>query len=626
MMRSSWILALFLTTSCASAQPSIRCVFLSEDGAPLANVPASADLFPPPSFQRPPIGSQGSTDEQGQFLVFLPDQNPWWIVVSVSGAAFFIDASEPKRLPTSVKCWLGEKPSTVCSFHGDASKVAIFLRLANSSWWVRLLPSQDGQLLLFRLPVGRHQLVLTPSSVQAYFDGIEPLQPPVSVEVKERQTTTVIFTLPAMGAMVGEVRSADGNLLSSVTVSLERRGINQMTAITDRSGRFRFDGVPEGDYRLIVLAREFESWTKTVRVKANEMVTVTAILRPQSLGIVRGRVVGADGIIPQIGHIFVDRILSPLVLQPVSVWTWIPDGRFEGKLPAGTYSLTAQMGGRRAKKRVKVTAEQVTHVGDIVLPSPAIVEGMVKNIGRLSPLRVQVVVLEGSSDITQPQWTSLLTETPVGADGRFQIEVPPEPVALLLHPFGKGKPLVKRLHAKEGERVQVTFELPRMGAIEGQVIRADIGQPVVGATVTLLDEIGTVVGKVFTNQSGDYRFELVLPGRYSVRCQVKGLAMGFRHEVNVRAGERVPIDFVLSVGATIVGRVKTSKTPLTRFYVLVDADTNLASKVSSDGSFRIDHITQGRHIIFLFWLGEQVSAKEVIARSGETTEVVFELP
>jgi hypothetical protein len=89
---------------------------------------------------------------------------------------------------------------------------------------------------------------------------------------------------------------------------------------------------------------------------------------------------------------------------------------------------------------------------------------------------------------------------------------------------------------------------------------------------------------------------------------------------------KVPVDFVLTVGGSIVGSIRANKTPLQRLYVMVDADTNLVSSVTPDGRFRVDFIPPGRHIVMLFRLGEQVAAKEVVVKSGEEAEVVFDLP
>jgi len=181
--------------------------------------------------------------------------------------------------------------------------------------------------------------------------------------------------------------------------------------------------------------------------------------------------------------------------------------------------------------------------------------------------KVRVVALSGSDDPLQPQWGSIVVEMPVSPDGRFQVEVPTEPVAIVLLPFGMNKPIWKQVHAKAGQKVTVQFELPATGAIEGQVVRADTGQPVAGALVYLQDETGMTVGQAITNRLGMYRFEPLLPGRYSLRCQAQGLAMGFKHNVTVAEGTRVPVDFVLTTGGTIIGRVKTKSGQTLRMYV-----------------------------------------------------------
>ncbi|MCS7188097.1 MAG: carboxypeptidase-like regulatory domain-containing protein, partial [Armatimonadota bacterium] len=205
------------------------------------------------------------------------------------------------------------------------------------------------------------------------------------------------------------------------------------------------------------------------------------------------------------------------------------------------------------------------------------------------------------------QWGDALTEVPVNPDGRFQVEVPPEPVAVLLLPFGTNKPILRYVHAKSGQKLTVQFELPTPGAIEGQVVHAETGRPVAGALVQLIDETGLIVAQTITNRLGIYRFEPILPGRYSLRCRAEGLAIAFRHNVVIAEGTRIPVDFVLSTGGTIVGQVKAKSKQIASMYVMLNADSNFMSPVYADGRFRIDNITPGRHILMLFRLGDQIA-------------------
>lgn len=603
----------------------LRCLFVAEDGTPLTNVPAQADLIPAPPAQGGQSGTRGVTDSQGQLLVLLPNQRPWWVIAGVAGAAFFLDIRNPSPQPMVVKCWLGSKPSLLCRVDGDATKVALFLRLSPSPWWVRLPPFKDGELLLFNLPPGDHQLVLTPTQVLTYWSEALSLQPPVTVTIREGQITHITFRVPPLGTIEGRILDPSNHPIPNATVILSQKGFGQMSALSDANGQFRLDGVPEGAYQLLVTAADYEAVERPVVVKADAPLNLTVTLKPLQLGIVKGRVLGSDRQVVKDGRIFVERILSPSVRQPVGIWFWDADGRFEGKVPSGVYLLTAQAGGKRVSKQVRVEANRETDAGEWVLPQPAFVEGIVKSRIPLANTRVRAMVLRESDDPLQPQWGSIVAESPVASDGRFKLEVPSEPLAIVLFPFGSGKPLLQRIHPKPGQRVLIRFELPETGAIEGQVVRTDTGQPVAQALVYLLDETGMTVGQTMTNRLGMYRFEPLLPGRYSVRCQAQGLAMGFRHNVRVSEGSRVPVDFVLTVGGTIVGWVKT-KREQPRMYVLVDADTNLMALVGLDGRFQIDHIAPGRHIVMLFRLGEQIATKEVFVKSGEAVEVEFELP
>lgn len=627
-MRFGRCLLTLAIVGAASAQTPapLRCVFLAEDGTPLANTPAVAEILAAPPLQGIRMGAQGMTTPQGEYLILMPDSSrPWWVFVGVPGAVFFLNAADPKRIPTSLKCWLGEKPSAICRVEGDDSKLALFLRLADSSWWVRLPPLKDGHLLLYRLPPGRHQLVLAPASVAMFWEGVPPLQTE-TLAVTDDHIAEATFTAVPMGSVTGTVVTSQGEPVGNATVTLERNGVGLMTVTTDPQGQFRIDAVPVGEYRLMAFARDHDTRVQGVQVHPDRTTTVVLTLQPQPLGTVRGRVISDDGTAIAEGRVLIERVISPTVRQPVGAWSLLPNGRFEGKLREGSYLLTVQVGGRRTARPVRVLADQVTDLGDLRLPAPALVEGIVKSAFPITNWRVRIVALDGSEEPAQPQWTSWVAEVPVRSDGRFQVQVPAGSLAVIVQPAGSGKPLVRRLRVRAGQRVSVQFTLPDFGSIEGQVYRADTGRPVPGAIVTLLDETGAPVAQTMTNPLGAYRFDPVLPGRYAVRCQGRGLAMGIRHEVRVNEGARVPVDFLLTTGATIVGKVRGQPAAPARFYVLVDADSNLIGSVAPDGTFRVDFIPPGRHVVMLFRLGEMVAAKEVTVHSGETAEVTFDLP
>lgn len=621
-----WLLLSLMHGAAAQTPISLRCTFLAEDMTPLVRQPVNAEIVAAPPLLGMRMSTQATTNEMGEFLILLPDATrPYWVLVGIPGAAFFVDASRPQRLPPSLKCWLGDKPSAVCTVTGDASKVALFLRLSGTTWWLRLPPFKEGQLTLFRLPVGQHQVVLAPASLPMFWDGVQPLQAAL-LEIMEGATARLRFQVPPLGSVSGVVMTPQERPIPRAIVTLDRDGAIAVNAVTDAQGRFSLDGVPEGSYRVIVSAHDYETFTTVIRVHPDQETTIAVSLKPEPLGLLRGRVVSKGEASLQNGRLWIERVTTLNLRQPISVWALQPDGRFEGKLREGIYRITVQVGGRRATKEVRIVANQTTDLGEWLLPLPAIVEGMVKGDMPASGLRLRIVALKEASDPLQPQWGNLIGEVVVPSDGRFRVEVPPEPVALVLLLPGGGRPLVRQVHARLGQRLFVEFVLPRFGSIEGQVVRADIGRPVPGAIVTLIDETGVPTAQTMTNPFGFYQFHAVMPGRYSLRCQGQGLAMSVRHEVRVGAGMKVPVDFVLTPGGSIVGEVRASKTPLNRLYVMVNADTNLVGSVAPNGRFRVDFIPPGRHIVMLFRLGEQIAVKEVVVESGKESEVAFDLP
>lgn len=79
------------------------------------------------------------------------------------------------------------------------------------------------------------------------------------------------------------------------------------------------------------------------------------------------------------------------------------------------------------------------------------------------------------------------------------------------------------------------------GSLRGLVLDRDFGAPVVGATVTLV-ETGA---RVKTSEQGNYVFESVAPGRYTVVIQRDGFTRQIRQDVLVNEGQLADLDFEL---------------------------------------------------------------------------------
>jgi hypothetical protein len=87
------------------------------------------------------------------------------------------------------------------------------------------------------------------------------------------------------------------------------------------------------------------------------------------------------------------------------------------------------------------------------------------------------------------------------------------------------------------------------GSITGSVTDSS-GQTIPGALVTLTFELNGEVRTMTTNASGDYSFQALVEGAYTVRAQAKGFRQFEKRGNEVTAGARLSIPLQLEVGST----------------------------------------------------------------------------
>ena len=287
-------------------------------------------------------------------------------------------------------------------------------------------------------------------------------------------------------------------------------------------------------------------------------------------------------------------------------------------------------------RNIKVGGDKVTEVGVIKLPPPAVVIGKVKahdeswldelQVFACPPATVEHLLTYFQHSLTPPE-TIVKQTASIGGDGKFMLRLPAGEYELVVYGRPLLLPISKRLTLKPAERVFVEFTLPQLSQIEGQVKRIDNGEPVSMAIITVYTPSGRKIAQTVTDINGRYIIKNIPPGTYSVRCKGEGLAAAVRHHVKLDSGDCAIVDFNLSIGASVYGKIvrKGGEKTEFRFYqVLPNADASLASSVNQNGEFRIEHLSPGRHVIMVFMGGELVGAKEVILREGEEKHILIE--
>ena len=100
-----------------------------------------------------------------------------------------------------------------------------------------------------------------------------------------------------------------------------------------------------------------------------------------------------------------------------------------------------------------------------------------------------------------------------------------------------------------------------VGHVTGTIKDAS-GAIVPGATLTLTNEATGIVATTISTSSGDYTFEQVNPGSYSLRVNAKGFQAQITHGIQVHVQGSVTQDYALSVGNVSEQLTVTASTPL----------------------------------------------------------------
>jgi EmrB/QacA subfamily drug resistance transporter len=182
-----------------------------------------------------------------------------------------------------------------------------------------------------------------------------------------------------------------------------------------------------------------------------------------------------------------------------------------------------------------------------------------------------------------------------GPDGGYRIGLPSGGTYLLICAARNHQPLATMLTLNLGE-TRRDLTLAGAGRVEGQVLDA-AGDAVTGATVTLTDARGEVVGAAVTAADGHYQLADLYPGDYTL-VATAGRALPVARTVSIDGAGAHRVDVTLRSNATVGGVVRSARTgqPVPDATVtLTDAFGNLTGTTTTgdDGRYEFPDLVPG---------------------------------
>ncbi|GII23444.1 MFS transporter [Planosporangium mesophilum] len=184
-------------------------------------------------------------------------------------------------------------------------------------------------------------------------------------------------------------------------------------------------------------------------------------------------------------------------------------------------------------------------------------------------------------------------------DGQYRLGLPTGGTYLLICAADNHEPVASMVVVGTGD-VRRDIVLAGASLIEGRVLRHG-GEPIGGATVTLTDARGEVVGAAVTGPDGEYVLADLYPGEYVLTATADG-ARPLARGVTVEGVGSHRVDVVLHAGATVTGTVRAARTgqPVAEAsVVLMDGYGNVAGSITTgaDGRYEFGDLLPGRYTL-----------------------------
>ncbi|MCS6862250.1 MAG: carboxypeptidase-like regulatory domain-containing protein, partial [Abditibacteriales bacterium] len=446
---------------------------------------------------------------------------------------------------------------------------------------------------------------------------------------------------------------------AQVQMSPSSGGVVQ-SAITDASGVFRMTPLRSDVYRLTVHKEGYASYADNVSINDGVENKIQDIpLTFLGFGAVRGRVVSAQGTTrtpvrgAQVswrrprgeGGVRVGGASGIASWQGKPVTT-DENGVFQlESVPAGIYDVVVAPvnGPVIVRERVLVKRNETTTLSEIVIPPTGTLAGTIRTPdGSPIPPATEVIVgppgmsgglvpIVARADTRLP-WMSDQYAAWVNKDGTFKITgILPGKYEVIARGPGLLAPAPQVVEIRANQTTPITLTTPRSGRIVGRVSSLATSQPIAGAHVYLYDPISNETLSATTDAAGHYAIERVRPGVTRVVCRHRGYALATRFDIAVEADETAVVDFLLTPGGAISGRVKgrlAQRAYDSSLQVAANGNLSMAAYVRADGTYRIENLPPGVYNVDLF-LGTTgvLSVSGVVVEEGrETTGIDFELP
>jgi hypothetical protein len=206
-----------------------------------------------------------------------------------------------------------------------------------------------------------------------------------------------------------------------------------------------------------------------------------------------------------------------------------------------------------------------------------------------------------------------------GPDGEYSLEVTTGGTYLIIA-SAQGHEPIASLVAVGDETVRHDMTVAGVGGLTGTVRMTGTGAPVAGATITVTDVQGEVVGTARTGVEGDFSFISLPEGMYTLVVSAPS-HQPTAAAVTIRRGTQARQDLMLAARGSLRGEVWTHDRPYEKARVtLMNEEGKIVATAMSDvnGTFAFDDLPPGDYTLVA--AGHGPAAVPVQIKDGQAAD------
>ena len=460
-------------------------------------------------------------------------------------------------------------------------------------------------------------------SVKAIKKGYDTgLQTKVSLG---NESVVVDFLLePVANSIFGQVKNQTTGL-AAANARVKITGLEGGTWIdsTNSFGLYSVDGLASGTYTVIAQKDSLISASQTINLgSVASMKLNLELTQPGKIyGLVSYNSTGRGG-----ASITASNVNSGALMSTVSDST----GHFEiNGLLAGEYAVSCAMPGFIAKQSPQtariLTNEKIEANFELSAEANNVITGSITDTKSKALGSANVRLWNANFDKT----------TATDLNGQFQFKnLNKGTYSIRAELAGYTSDQLDNVELTGDELRVVDFQLAAiLNSVSGIVNDANSGNPVQGATVTLVDTLGNVLSEQ-TDNSGAYLFSSVAQGDYLLKATKNGYKASAEVSIHLDTGKSVVKNLVVSpifTTSTIAGKVYHKKTPLAEALVVIsslsDVEFAESKTTGSDGAFEFKDLSApADYVLRVSKLGYPDLISPVIQLADRDTTYDFNFP